>query len=188
MPMQTPHAAAVACALLLLATTPTIAQTPTRLKPGLWEHSFQAGSQGGQIAAAMKDAQKAMANMPPEQRKMVEKMMAEQGVSLGADGQKIQLCLTPDDVARDEFPAARDGCTQKAERSGDTWTMTVQCPARDGQPASSGRGTVTLQGSTGYAGDFTMDRRVDGKPEQMTMKTRGRWISADCGSVKPIRR
>lgn len=189
MPIPPATLAAAACAVLLLASGTATAQTPTRLKPGLWEHSIQGGgSQGGQIAAAMKDAQKAMATMPPEQRRAMEQMMAQQGVSLDARGQTIRLCLTPEDVARDEIPVARDGCTQKAARNGDTWTMTFQCPARDGQAASSGRGTVTLQGASGYSGDFTMDTRVDGKPEQMAMKTQGRWISADCGAVKPIRR
>ena len=71
---------------------------------------------------------------------------------------------------------------------GDTWAVTFQCPARDGRPATSGRGTVTLQGATGYAGDFTMNTQVDKRTEQATMKTQGRWLSADCGSVKPIRR
>ena len=181
-------ATTVAAVALVLASATTPAQAPTRLKPGLWEHSIQVGSQGGQLAAAMKEAQEAMANMPPEQRKMMEQMMAKQGVSLDASGQKVRICLTPEDVARDEIPAAQDGCTQKATRSGNTWTVTFQCPARDGQPATSGRGTVTMQGSTGYTGDFTMNTQVDKKPEQVTMKTQGRWVSADCGNIKPSRR
>lgn len=177
-----------ACALLLFAGASATAQAPTRLKPGLWEHGFQASSQGGQLAAAMREAQKALANAPPEQRKLIEQMAAQQGVSLDAGGGKVRLCLTPEDVARDEIPAPGEGCTQTATRSGDTLTVNVQCPARDGQPASGGRGTVTLQGPTGYAGDFTMNGQVGGKPEQVTVKTQGRWLSADCGSVKPNRR
>ena len=188
LPHATGTATAVAAVALVLASAAAPAQAPTRLKPGLWEHSFNVGSQGGQLEAAMKEAQAAMANMPPEQRRMMEQMMAQQGVSLDASGQKVRICMTPEDVARDEIPDAQEGCTQKATRSGNTWTVTFQCPARDGQPASSGRGTVTLQGSTGYTGDFTINTQMNNKPEQVKMKTQGRWISADCGNIKPSRR
>ncbi len=186
--IRLPYATGIAAAALALASTAALTQSAPRLKPGLWEHSFQVGSQGGQIEAAMKEAQAAMASMPPEQRKMMEQMMAQQGISLDASGQKVRICMTAEDVARDEIPAAQDGCTQTAKRSGNTWTVTFQCPARDGQPASSGRGTVTLQSSTAYSGDFTMNTQVDRKTEQVTMKTQGRWLSADCGNVKPARR
>jgi hypothetical protein len=188
LPHVTGFPAAVAAVALVLASAAAPAQAPTRLKPGLWEHSFNVGSQGGQLEAAMKEAQAAMANMPPEQRKMMEQMMAQQGVSLDASGQKVRICMTPEDVARDEIPEAQEGCTQRATRSGNTWTVTFQCPARDGEPASSGRGTVTLQGSTGYTGDFTINTQMNNKPEQVKMKTQGRWLSADCGNIKPSRR
>lgn len=188
LPHATTMATAMAAATLALASTAALTQSPPRLKPGLWEHSFEIGGQGGQMAAAMKEAQAAMASMPPEQRKMMEQMMAQQGVSFDASGQKIRICMTPEDVARDEIPAAQEGCTQNATRSGNTWTVTFQCPARNGQPATSGRGTVTQQSSTAYSGDFTTTTQVNKKPEQVTMKTQGRWISADCGNVKPARR
>ncbi len=106
----------------------------------------------------MEAAQAAPANPPPEQRRTMAQTMALQGVSLDAGGPKIRPCLAPEDVAR------------------------------DGQPASGGRGTVTLQGSTGYVGDFTMTLQADTKTEPARVRTEGRWFSVDCGAVKPIRR
>jgi hypothetical protein len=173
---------------LACAGTVAVAQTPPRLKAGLWEHSFQMGSQGGQLEAAMKQAQAAMASMPPEQRKMMEQMMAKQGIGLDASGQKVRVCLTPEDVARDQPPAAQDGCTQSAQRSGNTWTVSFQCPGRNGAPPSSGRGTVTLQSPTAYSGQFAINTQVGQKSEQVNMTTQGRWVAAECGSIKPVGR
>lgn len=177
-----------ALALLGLTTLAGPALGQTKLKPGLWEHSFQMSSQSGQIEAAMKQAQAAMASMPPEQRKMMEQMMAKQGVGLDASGQKVRVCLTPEDVARDTVPAAQNGCTQTSQRSGNTWQVSFQCPARDGQPGSSGRGTVTLQSPDAYTGQFSMQMQQGQKAEQMNMSTQGRWLAADCGSVRPAGR
>jgi hypothetical protein len=184
-----PYATVAAAVTLALASGAALTQSAPRLKPGLWEHSFEMSDQSGQMASAMKEAREAMANMPPEQRKMMEQMMAKQGVSFDASGQKMRICMTPEDVARDQIPAAQEGCTQNATRSGNTWTVTFQCPARAGRPASSGRGTVTLRDSTAYSGNFTTTTEgANKKPEQVTMKTEGRWVSADCGAIKPIRR
>ncbi len=178
----------IAAAALGLASAAALAQSPPRLKPGLWEHRIQMSSQSGEMESAMKEAQAAMADMPPEQRKMMEQMMAQQGVAFDASGQSVRMCMTPEDVARDEIPAAQEGCTQTATRSGNTWTVNFRCPARDGQPASSGRGTVTLQSPTAYNGDFTLNTQTNNKADQMTMKTQGRWVAADCGKIKPAGR
>ena len=53
------------------------------LKPGLWEITNKMQSSGGGDGPQM---QKQLAAMPPEQRKMVEEMMAKQGVKPGAGG------------------------------------------------------------------------------------------------------
>lgn len=169
---------------LLLLGAP--AQATPKLKPGLWEHSFQMKSQSGQIEAAMKQAQAQMAAMPPEQRKMMEQMMARQGVSMDVAGQKVRVCMTPEDVARDAMPPTQEGCTQNARRSGNTWTVSFECPARNGNPASSGQGTATMESDSAYSGQFLIKTQVQNKPEQLQMSTRGRWLAADCGAVRPI--
>jgi len=179
---------AAAVALFLAAAAPVAAQSPPRLKPGLWEHRVQIADQSGRMAAAMREAQAALAAMPPEQRKMMEEMMARQGAGMGGGPQAVRLCLTPEEAARDEPPPAQDGCTQSARREGNTWAVSFQCPARDGEPASNGRGTVTLQSPAAYSGQFTLNTTVDGQRERVEMSTQGRWIAADCGSVRPTRR
>ncbi len=173
---------------LTCACTAGLAQSPTRIKAGLWEHSFEMRSQSGQVEAGMKQAQAAMANMTPQQRKMMEEMMAKQGIGLSAGGQKVRMCLTPEDVARDAPPPSQEGCTQKATRSGNTWTVNFQCPARDGRPGSSGDGTVTVENPGLYTGKFTIRTQAGQKSEVLNTSTQGRWVSADCGAIKPVAR
>lgn len=157
-------------------------------KPGLWEHSMQIGGQGGEMAAMLKQQQAAMAELPPDQRRMMEQMMAKQGVSMDAAGQKIRVCVTPEEAARDTPPPAQEGCKQTAQRSGNTWNVSFECPAREGRPATSGRGTMTLSSPTAYEGRFTTETVVGKKTEQITMAMQGRWLAADCGAVRPVTR
>ena len=83
----------------LLVTTFTLgvalSASAQSLKPGLWEIShktqFGAGAMSDKMAA-MKDQ---MASLPPDQRKMMEDMMAKQGVSMGAaGGVTVKTCIT----------------------------------------------------------------------------------------------
>lgn len=181
------HRTGLALSLLAFATG-GLAQTPTRLQAGLWEHSVEMRSQSGQMEAGMKQAQAAMAAMTPEQRKMMEGMLAKQGVALGASPQKLRMCLSAEDAARDALPPAQDGCTQKASRKGNVWTVSFQCPARDGDPASSGEGTATLESSNAYSGKFTIRTQNGKAAEVLTMNTRARWVAADCGALRPAGR
>jgi hypothetical protein len=50
------------------------------------------------------------------------------------------------------------------------------------------RGTLTMQGATGYRGDYTISTQGGDQLGPVKMKTQGRWLSADCGAVKPDRR
>lgn len=154
------------------------------IKPGLWEHAFTMKSQSGKMEAAMNQMQQQMAALPPDQRKMMEQMMAAQGVGIGNKGQSVKVCITPAQAAAASFPV-EEGCTQKVNRKGNSWDMSYQCKARDGAPASSGQGTVTLENAGAYTGDFTVNTTMEGKPEKMSMNTKGRWLGADCGNIKP---
>lgn len=176
---------AASALVLALVAVPALADAPTQ-KPGLWEHSMQFG--GGKMDALLKEQQAAMANLPPDQRKMMEQMMAKQGVNMDAGGQKVRVCVTPEDAAREAPAPAQEGCKQTAQRSGNTWNISYECPAREGRPATKGRGTMTLTSPTAYEGQFTTETTVGKKTEQMTMNMQGRWVAADCGAVKPVKR
>ncbi|MBL8303498.1 MAG: DUF3617 domain-containing protein [Ideonella sp.] len=179
---MTPTHRGVLAAVLLSLPLAAWAQAQ-KLRPGLWEHGFSLKSQSGQMEAAMKQMQQSMASLPPDQRKMMEDMMARQGVGVGASGNTVRLCLTPEEAERDSPPPPQDGCTQTSKRSGNVWQVAFQCK---GPPPSSGEGQVTLLGPTAYAGNFTMRTVQDGKPEQLQMTQTGKWLGADCGKVRPL--
>lgn len=170
-------------AAAVLAAAATHAQS---IKPGLWEHAFTIKSASGQMEGAMAEMQKQMAALPPDQRKMMEQMMAQQGVGMGPKGQSVKICITPEEAARQEVPAAEGNCTQKVtQRSGNTIKVSFSCGAPH---PSSGEGEISFQSPSAYTGKTTVTTTVQGKPERMDMTTTGKWLSADCGAVKPVKR
>ena len=172
------------CLLAAALALPLAASAQSaKLRPGLWEHGFTMKSQSGKMEAAMAQMQQSMASLPPEQRKMMEDMMARQGVGIGPAGNTVRLCLTPEEAERDSPPPPQEGCTQTSKRSGNVWQIAFQCK---GPPPSSGEGQVTLLGPTAYGGNFTMRTVENGKPEQFQMTQSGKWLGSDCGKVRPI--
>ncbi len=157
-----------------------------KILPGLWEHSFTMKSQSGQIESAMSQMQEQLASLPPEQRQMMEQMMAAQGVSMGPSGNTVKVCITEEDAARDEVPQMDGDCSQQVvERSGNTVKVTFSCA---GDPPTSGEGEVTFISPKAYTGKAVINTVVDGKPERMNIEQTGKWLSADCGDIKPTRR
>jgi hypothetical protein len=174
----------VVAATLAAASFCASAQT---MKPGLWEvnSKMQADGKMGQDIAK---SQQRMAKMPPEQRKMMEEMMAKQGVSVGKGGPGTlgtigsKVCVTKEMAERNEIPAQKDGCKQTASpRSGNTMKISFTCT----NPPSSGEGQINFVSPEAYTMTMTMNSMAEGKPQKMSMDTAGKWLSADCGAIKP---
>ena len=176
-------ACAPAQGLLLLLAQPVAAQS---LKPGLWEINNKMQSSSGQMEKSMAETQKQMAAMPPEQRKMMQDMLAKQGMSMGpgaGGNMAVKICMTKEMAERNELPAQQGDCkTTNSPRSGNTMKMSFACT----QPPSSGEGTVTFVSPEAYTMKMTMKSMMQGKPETMTMDGGGKWLSADCGNIKPL--
>jgi hypothetical protein len=177
---------ALPCLLALAfaaALAPAAAQQ--RLKPGLWEmtHKMQGNAQMDQ---AMAEMQKQLAAMPPEQRKQMEAMMAGKGMQMGGmgpGGMSMRMCLTKEMVERDEIPANNSDCkTTNRSRSGNTLKFAFSCT----KPPSSGESEVTVNGSDSFISKTRATTTASGKSETVTMEGSGKWVAADCGSIKPI--
>ena len=169
-----------------LAACATVAGAQS-LKPGLWEITNKMQTGSGQMEQHMAQAQQQMANMPPEQRKMVEEMMARQGVKMGTaggGGMTVKVCMTKDMVERNEMPAQQRGdCkTTQQSRSGNTMKMAFACT----NPPSSGEGQITFASPEAYNMKMAVNTTVQGKPETVHMDGAGKWLGADCGDIKPI--
>ena len=170
---------------LLLAALglPAAAQT---LKPGLWE--VQQKLQGsGEMNQAMADMQKQLAAMPPEQRKQMEAMMAKQGVQMSpgaGGGMRLKMCMTREMAERNEIPANQGDCkTTSQQRTGNTMRMAFTCS----KPPSSGETQFTFTSPEAYTMKMTATTTASGKPEKVNMEGTGKWLSADCGAIKPAK-
>jgi hypothetical protein len=153
------------------------------LKPGLWEitHQMQTGS--GQMEQGMAGMQQQMAGLPPEQRKMMEEMMAKQGMKKGsAAGTSMKVCMTREMVEKNELPAQQGDCTTTHQsRKGNMMNMAFSCT----NPPSTGEGQVIFKGPESYSMKMVMSSMVNGKPDKMKMDGSGKWLGSDCGKVKP---
>ena len=173
------HDKLLAAAAVLALALPAGAQT---MKPGLWEMNNKVS--GGQMDPALAEMQQQLAQMPPEQRKQMEAMMAQRGVKMAdapGGGMAVQMCMTREMVERSEVPLDK-GCTMtRNERSAGKVRFAYTCS----NPPSSGEGEASFTPES-YASRATIRTVVDGKPETMTMEGKGRWLKADCGNVKPV--
>lgn len=172
-----PYAMALSAACLL---APAAAQTT--LKPGLWEiqQSFKGNPE---LDEAMKEMREQMASMPPEERKQMEAMMARQGVGMAPGGQGMRMCMTKEMVERNDIAGQQGDCrTTQQQRSGNSMKVVFTCT----NPPSRGESQITMKGPEAYTVRTTTTTTVGGKPETMAMEAAGRWLSADCGTLKPI--
>lgn len=180
-----PHLAAAAAAATLLLSHPALAADTMRA--GLWEMTNTIKSGNSQTMAAMAEAQKQMAAMTPEQRKMIDALMAKQGVgmSMGGDGSvKVSYCVTPEMAARRELPTGQQGqCTSNSTPTASGMNVNFTCA----NPPSSGSGQVTLVGDTAFTTTMRVTSSARGKPETLTVDGTGRWLAADCGAKTPAK-
>lgn len=172
----------IAGAILLATSFCASAQT---MKPGLWEISHKMQASGGQMEQAMAQMQQQMASMAPEERKMMQEMMARQGMSMGGGGAAagVKVCMTKEMTERDEIPAQQGECRQTlSPRSGNTMKFAFTCA----NPPSSGEGQVTFTSSEAYNVKMNVTTAIQGRTEKVSMDASGKWLSSDCGAIKPM--
>lgn len=162
-----------------------ILQAAPVMRPGLWENTVIIKTQSGQMEQAMSEMNKQMASMPPEQRKMMEKMMASQGVSKTPQGNTIKMCITKEEAQEGYVPTSDGQCSQEIiRRSGNTMQVKFSCA---GNPPSSGEGEYTFSSNNAYTGKMTVRTTTQGHAEVIQMKQSGKWLSDNCGTIKPIK-
>lgn len=170
------HFAALAFAAFCL---PVSAQS---LKPGVWEVTSKVGG-NPQVDQAMAQMQKELANMPPEQRKQMEAMMAQRGMQMpsAGKGMSMKICMTKAMAEKNDMPMQQGCAITRNERSGNVTNIAFTCT----NPPSSGEGQFTSSGPEAYASRMTVRTMHQGKPETVTMEGSGKWLSADCGALAP---
>ena len=152
--MHKSHWIIASAALALLVGMSGGAHAQQKMRPGLWEHHIRMHSQSGEIEAAMAQMQQAMADMPPEQRKQMEQMLAQQGVGLGPKGQTVKVCITPAQAEADHLPQQK-GCTQNVQRiDANTTKLSFSCQGGPDHPPPAARARCVCKGPRPTAGNF----------------------------------
>lgn len=184
------------------------AQVKIDMKPGLWENTVNLSSQSAakmqdayadQMKQAMAEMKKQLAEMPPEQRKMMEEMMANSGVkmdeeslsfedgrvSITQDGTIARSCITQAEIDKGQLREPEEGChstltriDNKRIKSSDICT---------GKSASTSELEIQFHSPTHYTGQGKSTQIVDGKPMEVAFTMEGKWLANDCGDVAPDR-
>lgn len=173
-----------------LAAGATQAQGTGGLKPGLWESRTTKMQLNGQdmlkqMAAVQAQMRQSLAAMPPEQRKKMEGMLAQQG----GDGMTQRLCVSAEMAAREQAvvprPAQAECEPPKFQRNGHRTSFEVSCK-------QAGGGTARVKGESVVTGD-TVSTKAEtrgtdpgGAPHTMLVETQMKYLGSDCGQVKPV--
>jgi hypothetical protein len=153
------------------------------MSPGLWEVTTHL--KNGAMNAEMAKMQEKLAAMSPEQRAMVQQMMASRGVNMNPAANSITAknCIAQDQAARSGLPQTDSHCQNtETARSGSTVKYAFTCT---GDHPMTGTGEFTMSSPTAYAMHAVSDSMVEGKPQHVEMDIAGKWLGADCGGVKP---
>ncbi|MBX3623495.1 MAG: DUF3617 domain-containing protein [Rhizobacter sp.] len=174
---------ALLCAGTVLAAQAQTSPSP-RIEAGLWEINMSIKSQTGKAEMAMRQAQAYIASLPPAQRKQVEEVMAQQGVKLGDKTSTVNACISKEDAERGTIPQQAGDCTQDVlEKTASSMKVKFSCTTN---PPASGEAVVDFQSPTAYTSRGIVDTVVLGQSERVSVEQTGRWLGAECGSVRPL--
>jgi hypothetical protein len=160
--------------LWLYALSANAAWAEGQMKPGLWEMTMKS------------NAMKHMPKIPPEQMEQMRRM--GMNVPDFKDGGMVsKVCVTPQMAARDApgMDQMETGCQAKnMKRSGNSYSADIVCTGA----AMKGNGKVSgsFSGKDRFSSTYDFKGTVQGQPVSHHQETSGRWLGADCGSVKPM--
>jgi len=177
------------------------------MSAGLWENKMSWDGDGmkdmlaqqtDEMKAAMAKMKEQFANMPPEQRKQMEAVMAQSGLQMkddgvsfnndqlqiSASGTNVKSCITQAEIDRGGIPDTVDGCKSTIQKiSATRFKSTYVC---SGEEQSTGESDITFHSPKHYSGTGKMTSQLAGKPRVMTFKMEGIWLGRDCGTVAPV--
>ena len=157
------------------------------VRPGLWEETIAIKTDDAQANAAMAQMKEKLANMPPDQRAAIEKMMASRGMgaTMGGAPNTVRVCITKEQVARG-FTPDRDGrCSRvNVSTSGNVTKFDFTCASEHSNV--TGHGTLTTMGDTAFAVSTVANTASAKKTMQVQSDIAGKFVSGDCGDVKPM--
>lgn len=161
--------------MLSMLSVATFASAAGPARPGLWEMTVKS------------DAMKHMPKIPAEQMEQMRKL----GITIPQmqDGAMVtKVCISKQMAERDQPPfmaQSQAGCQPRNyHHSGSSYALDIVC---DG-PMMKGEGKAkgTFSSPESFASTYDFKGSAQGRPVNQHQEASGKWLSADCGSVKPV--
>lgn len=169
------HKASRFILLLFMLSAAAGAWAAGQIKPGLWEMTIRS------------DAMKSMPKISPEQMEQMRKM----GISvprMQANGMVTKVCISKEMAERDELPAMTQrelGCqARNMQRNAGSYSMDIVCDGSGMKGEGKAKGSFSGDGS--FTSTYDFKGTMHGQPVDQHHETSGKWLSADCGNIKPI--
>jgi hypothetical protein len=145
------------------------------MKAGLWELTVKS------------DMMKNLPNMSPEQ---IEKMR-QMGVNMPqmqGGAMVTKVCVSKTMAERDQPPPMQHGAsgcqTKNFQHSGSEYSADIVCdgPNLKGQGSAKGK----YSGMESFVSTYEFKGTAHGHAVDNRAETSGKWLSADCGDIKPF--
>lgn len=170
--------------LALLATAALSAAPPMPpLKPGLWETKSTVLDANGKETAPPELA--ALERMPPEARARMMEMMKGRGMAMPDASGAVKVCLSKELLSADGFEQMSNtsGCTNTySTQTTSNWKWHSTCPAMKTEMD----GDAQFLSPESYKSTLKSTVNRNGQSITQTRVITSKWLSADCGDVKPV--
>jgi len=169
---------------LIIACTLTVAacrgqaQNQRPMKPGLWQIHIDSEINGKKPP----DMAERMKNMSPETRKRAEAAMKQQGVDASDSGGR-KVCYGREMIEQGRWAEQPNGCkTDYSTRTPSLWKWHSSCP----KMGFEGDGEAIFPDSENYVVKSSGVITDEGKANTTRSTITAKWLSADCGDIKPL--
>ena len=161
---------------------------PLDAKPGLWESTTTTEMQGMAIPAMPSIPKETLDKMPPAQRAKIEEMMKARGSAGAPNTMTSKACQTKESLAQGYNMPSDKAIDCKRDVITSTSTklqMHLVCTPAGGGPTMNTDATFERLDAEHVKGNMVTKMDMQGKPVTSKITISSKWISSDCGSVKP---
>jgi hypothetical protein len=147
------------------------------IKPGLWQIQMERETNGKKAP----DMSERLKTMPPERRAQVEAAMKQRGIE--ANGNTVKVCQTREMLDSSKFVNPLPDCKiTYSTRTSSSWKSHTSCSQNHLESDSE----VTFSSPESYTVKTTSTLQSAGQTKTTHMTRTGKWLSADCGDIKPL--
>jgi Protein of unknown function (DUF3617) len=183
--------------IFFLATVPSLGAA--QMLPGLWEINGKVQN-NDKSSAGKRDPSQNNIQIPAELMDQIKDQLAEtspelskkmepvsqfiKNMTFNSDGSvTMKLCFTKDMIVSRKFLDQPGKCTQTRDPVvGNSQKFSFSCT----DPATNGEGTIIFQNTKAYTSNAKISTVLSGKTETALIDNKGKFLSADCGDVKPL--